>query len=146
MINHKKSKWTLNIDEVHRILGIYKRDLPFPDEKDIPNNWLKMHGKPMRRNLLKRSFEVIKAEPIGKGNRLKDFLYAYKMTIENNDFESVDIVVLGKYNFSECISELSYIKTENSLRFYVGKHGLHQAFGSIEALKKFLPAQCIWLN
>lgn len=66
MINHKKSKWTLNIDEVHRILGIYKRDLSFPDEKNIPNNWLKMHGKSMRRNLLNRRFKVIKAELIEK--------------------------------------------------------------------------------
>lgn len=38
-----------NMDEIHRILEIYNRDLPFPDVKNIPNNWLKMHGYAMRK-------------------------------------------------------------------------------------------------
>ena len=38
------TKLNKDTDKIHEILEAYNKDVPFVDSKDIPNNWLKMHG------------------------------------------------------------------------------------------------------
>lgn len=78
--------------------------------------------------------------------KLKVFGYAYKMTIEDNNCEYIEIAVLGKKDFSEQIATLSNFNTENALKFYAITHGLNYIPYDVWEQGKNLFSHIQWLR